>query len=73
MTVKVISEQEIVQEATEVLLEHLSPAKMARFWAAWQIGKGDYLAIRERLFAEETVETLFEKVRVYQEREDKAR
>lgn len=70
MTVKVISEQEVVQEGAEVLLEHLSPAKVARFWAAWQVGGGNYLAIREQLFAGETVTTLFEKVQAYQRSED---
>ena len=70
MTIKVMSEQEVVQEAAAVLLKHMSPAKVARFWAASKLGGGDYLAMRERLFAEETVETLFEKVRRYQEGKD---
>ena len=66
MTVKVMGEQQVTQEAIEVLLEHLSAAKVARLWASWQIGKGDYLAIRDQLFAGETVETLFEKIQMYQ-------
>lgn len=61
MTVKVINEQQVIQEAAEVLLQHLSPAKVARFWAAWQAGAGNYLAIREQLFGGETVATLSEK------------
>lgn len=69
MTIKVMREQEVLQEAAEVLLEHLNPAKVARFWAAWQVGGGSYREIREQLFAEETVQTLFEKVRAYQEGE----
>jgi hypothetical protein len=73
MTVKVLSEQQVLQEAGGVLLEHLSPAKVARFWAAWQAGGGDYLAIREQLFAAETVETLFEKVQAYQEGRESTR
>jgi hypothetical protein len=36
----------------------MSPAKVARFWAMLQLGKGEYQAIREELFAGETVETL---------------
>jgi hypothetical protein len=35
----------------------------------WQLGRGDYESIREELFAGETVETLYEKIRVYQEEE----
>jgi hypothetical protein len=67
MTVKVISEQEVLQEAAEVLLQHMAPAKVARFWAAWQVGGGNYLAIREQLFGGETVTTLYGKVQVYQQ------
>ena len=66
MTVKVISEQEVLQEAVEVLLEHMEPEKMARLLVAWQVGRGNYLAIREQLFAEETVTTLFEKIQTHQ-------
>jgi len=69
MTVKVMNEQQVTQEALEVLLEHLSPAKVAHIWATWQIGRGNYLTIREQIFAQETVETLFEKVQAYQNRE----
>jgi len=35
MTVKVISEREVLREAAEVLLQHMEPAKVARFWAIW--------------------------------------
>lgn len=66
MTVKVISEQEVLQEAAEILLEHMDPAKVARLWAAWRVGGGNYLDIREELFAGESVTTLFEKIQVYQ-------
>lgn len=66
MMVKLINEQEVLQEAAEVLLQHMEPAKVARFWAAWQVGGGNYIAIREQLFAEETVATLVEKIRAYQ-------
>ena len=66
MSVKVISEQQVTQEVLTVLLEHLSPSQLARLWASWQIGRGDYLTLRDQLFAQETVETLFEKVQTYQ-------
>jgi len=66
MRVAVMSEQEIVREATEILLERMSPAKVARLWAMWQLGGGDYEAIREELFAEETVDTRYDQIRTYQ-------
>ena len=46
------------------------PPKVACLLTAWQAGGGDYLAIREQLFAEETVATLFDKVLAYQEGND---
>ena len=70
MTVKVISEQEVINEAAEILLKYMEPEKAARFWTVWQPGSGNYLTIREQLFAGETVKTLFEKVQAYQEQRD---
>lgn len=67
MSVKVPSEQEVLQEAAEVLLQHMTPAKVARFWAAWHVGKEDYVAMRQQLFAGETVETLVKKIKTYEE------
>lgn len=66
MTVKVPSDQEIMREAAEILTEHMSPAKLARLWAVWQTGNGDYLAWRDEVFGAETVETLYEKVKTFQ-------
>jgi len=42
-------------------MKHMSPAKATRFWAPWQVGEGDYLVIREQLFAKETVKSLSKK------------
>jgi len=39
MSVQVVSEVEILREATQVLLQHLTPSKVARFWASWQRGR----------------------------------
>jgi len=40
---RVPSEAEVQREVSPVLVEHLSPAKMVRFWAGWQTGRGAYL------------------------------
>ena len=70
MTVKVISEQEVLEEASQVLLTHLGPAKFARFLAASRIGGGDYLAIRDRLFGQESVNALADEVEEYQKKDN---
>lgn len=67
MTIKVINDQQALQEGLEILIAHLEPAKVARFVAACKLGEGDYLKIKENLFAQETVASLYEKVKAYQD------
>lgn len=67
MAIKVPSEQQIIQEAWQVLANHLPASKVARFWAACQLGEGDYLKLKDQLFEQETVATLYEKVKAYQD------
>jgi len=64
---KIVSEQEVFHEATEILLKNMSADKFARFWAALQKDNTDYLKIKEQLFNNETVETLYEKIENFQE------
>lgn len=71
MTVHVLSEREITLEAAQVLIQHMSPSKAARFWASWQVGEGDYLAIREQLFQKETVSSLYDQIKKFQEKQEK--
>jgi hypothetical protein len=67
MTVRIPGEGEVLREVSAVLMEHLSPAKVVRFWASWQTGRGEYLAWRDDRFGTETVATLYEKVLTYQQ------
>ncbi len=67
-TIHVPSEREITQEAAQVLMQHMSPAKAARFWASWQLGEGDYLEIRQQLFGKETVSSLYGQIEAFQKK-----
>ncbi len=71
MSVHVLSERQINLEAVQVLMQHMSPSKATRFWASWQVGEGDYLMIREQLFQNETVDSLYEQIKKFQEKENK--
>jgi len=71
MPIHVVSERQVIQEAVQVLIKHMSPAKAARFWASWQIGEGDYLVIREQLFEKETVTSLYKKIEQFQKKKTK--
>ncbi len=61
MSVIVQNESETIAEAVEVLIERLPASKIVRLLSSWQIGQGDYLKLRDELFANETVDSLFEK------------
>jgi hypothetical protein len=63
MSVTVPNESATTAEAVEVLMERLPASKVARLLSSWQIGQGDYLKLREELFAGETVDSLFEKAK----------
>jgi hypothetical protein len=71
MTIHVASERQVIQEAAQVLIRHMSPAKATRFWASWQVGEGDYLAIREQLFGKETVKSLYKQIEEFQKKKVK--
>ena len=68
MTIHVPSDRQVMREAVQVLMMHMSPAKATRFWASWQIGEGDCLVIREQLFGEETVKSLYKQIEEFQKR-----
>lgn len=67
MKIEVISEQQVIQEVLQVLLTHLEPSKVLRFWAACQPGEGDYVKLKEQLFEQETVASLYDKIKAYQD------
>jgi hypothetical protein len=43
-------------------------SKLLRFWAACQLGEGDYLSFRDREFAGETVDSLYDKIKAHADR-----
>jgi hypothetical protein len=51
MNVRVQNESATAAEAVEVLMERLPASKVARLLSSWQIGRGDYLKLRDELFA----------------------
>lgn len=67
MTIKVINDQQALQDGLDVLILHLEPAKLARFVAACKLGEGNYLKHKDKLFEQETVASLYEKIKAYQD------
>jgi hypothetical protein len=66
MKVNINNDHEIVQEVFQILLEHLETSKVMQFWSICKLGNGNYLELKDKLFAEETVNSLYEKIKVFQ-------
>lgn len=70
--IQIKSEQQVLQEGLQILLSSMEPSKVARFWAACNIGSGDYLKLKDELFAEESVASLYSKISEFQKSKRKA-
>lgn len=66
MTIYVDREADVMREAAEILMRNMPPSKLVRFWAAWQMGQGDYLRWRDEVFGRLTVSQLYEEIRAFQ-------
>ena len=71
MSIVVENEQKIAQEGLDVLMKHLPPSKVARLLSLWRVGSGDYTVERRKLFAGETVASLFTKAKTLERRSRK--
>lgn len=60
--IQVKSEQQVLQEGFQILLSNMELSTVARFWAACNIGAGDYLRLKDQLFAQESVGSLYSKI-----------
>jgi hypothetical protein len=60
------SNKAIIPYALQVLIGHMEPLKVARFVAACKLGEGDYLKTKDTLFANETVNSLYEKIQTFE-------
>lgn len=64
--IQVNNEQQVLQEGLQVLLSNMEPSKVARFLAACNMNGGDYLKIKDELFAHESIESLYSKILEFQ-------
>ena len=70
--IQVKNEQQVLQEGLQVLLANMEPSKVARFWAACNVGSGDYLQLKDELFGQESVSSLYAKILEFQESKPEA-
>jgi hypothetical protein len=55
-----------LQEGLRILLSNMEPSEVARFWVACNAGSGDYIKLKDELFAQESVTSLYSKVLEFQ-------
>jgi len=67
MKVDLPTEKQVIKEALKILSAHMAPVKFARFVVACQLGEGEYLLSKDEIFADETVDSLYEKVRAFEQ------
>lgn len=70
MKINIELDREIVQEAFQVLIEHLKISKVMRFLAICNRENGDYLQLKDKLFEGETVDSLHEKIKALEDEEN---
>ncbi|MGB3767044.1 MAG: hypothetical protein WA947_10845 [Phormidesmis sp.] len=63
MSILVPKQQEVLEEAVQVLWQHMLPSKVALVISTWFSDGGNYLKTRDELFAGETVESLVSKIK----------
>ncbi|MBW4508799.1 MAG: hypothetical protein KME64_20130 [Scytonematopsis contorta HA4267-MV1] len=60
--------QEWVQtKFVQILMMHLEPSKVMKFWVACKLGQGDYIKLKDQTFENETVASLYEKIKGFQD------
>lgn len=57
------SQYALMEQAADALVEKLGVAKTMEFFASIGLGEGDYTKLRKKLFAGETVESLYTKIK----------
>lgn len=64
MKINLNNDQQIIEEVFNILIENLDLSKISRFWTICNLGSGDYSQLKDKLFASETVDSLYEKIKV---------
>ena len=66
MNIQLPKQQDVVDEAIQVLWQNMPVSKVALVISMWFSEGGDYLKVREDLFGEETVASLASKIQDFQ-------
>ncbi|EAZ90234.1 hypothetical protein [Crocosphaera chwakensis] len=67
MKINIDKDPAIIEEALQVLSQHLEQSKLMRFLAICNLGSVDDLNLKEKLFEGETVDSLYEKIKILED------
>lgn len=67
MKIALPNEQAVVQEALQILTQTMTPSQMVILISRWWTDAGDYLQQRDELFAHETVDSLAQKIAMFEQ------
>ncbi|WP_017293003.1 hypothetical protein [Geminocystis herdmanii] len=65
------NDQAIIKEVFDILKDKLETDKIIRFWTICNLNPQDYCDLKDQLFQDETVDSLYEKIKNY-EKENKS-
>ncbi len=63
MKINLNNDQQIIEQVFKVLIENLDTSTVMRFWKICNLGNSDYCQIKDQLFKDETVDSLYEKIK----------
>jgi hypothetical protein len=67
MNIQLPRQQDVMQEAMQVLRQHMPPSKVVLIISMWFSEGGDYLKLRDELLEGETVESLTAKIKAFRD------
>jgi hypothetical protein len=67
MKIALPNEQAIIQEALSILSQAMTPSQLVMLISRWWSDSSDYLQQRDALFANETVESLAQKIQAFEQ------
>lgn len=72
MKIALPNEQAVIQDALHILNQTMAPSQIVVLLSRWWSDGGDYLQQRDELFADETVDSLTEKIQAFEQDGDSA-
>lgn len=61
-----LSGKPLIETAAEALIDRLGVSKASEFWSSLNYGKGNYLKMKREIFSQETINSLYKKLKKFQ-------